>query len=257
MEAKHIVITGASSGIGAALAKRLAGEGHRLVLAARRERELRAVADACGGRATAVPTDVTRREEVNRLRDAALAALGHVDAWVNNAGQGITRGVLDLTDDDVDAMMVVNVKSALYGMQAIVPHFQARGRGHLVNVSSFLSKIPLATFRSAYSAAKSALGSLTTSLRLELLRTHPGVQVSLVLPGMVATEFAANARGGRPAAPPPGGMTAQTAEEVAAAIAGLLENPAPVLYTNPAHAALAAEYERDVAAFEARLAVKR
>src|SRR5205823_11482986 len=97
--------------------------------------------------------DVTRREDVKRLRDEALAAFGSVDVWVNNAGRGINASVLELTDEQFDQMMAVNVKSALYGMQAIVPHFQERGRGHLINVSSFLSRVPIASYWSAYNVA--------------------------------------------------------------------------------------------------------
>src|SRR5438552_4125713 len=110
-----IVITGASSGIGAALAKRLGAKGHSLVLAARREAELASVARACGGKARAVVADVTRRADIERLREEALKAFGQVDVWVNNAGRGIARGVLELSDSDVDQMVAINVKSVLYG----------------------------------------------------------------------------------------------------------------------------------------------
>ena len=133
-----------------------------------------------------VPTDVTRRADVERLRDRAIEAFGHVDVWVNNAGRGITKPVLELTDDELDQMMTVNVKSALYGMQAIVPHFIARGRGQIVNVSSFLSRVPFATFRSAYNAAKAALNALTANARVDLARAHPGIHVTLVMPGLVS-----------------------------------------------------------------------
>src|SRR5512133_3891377 len=139
-------------------------------------------------------------------------------------------------------------------MQAIVPHFQERGRGHLVNVSSFLGRVPLVTFRSAYNAAKAALNVLTANLRMDLRATHPRIHVSLVMPGVVTTEFAKNALG---AATPPvfaPGTPAQTAEEVADAIAGLIANPVPELYTNPAHRELARTYYQDVAAFEERAA---
>src|SRR6185295_15610282 len=115
--AKNIVITGASSGIGAALALRLSADGHRVALAARREEELNRIARLAGANAIAVPSDVTRRSDVERLRDAALATFGHIDVWINNAGQGITRPVIDLTDEDLDQMIASNVKSALYGMQ--------------------------------------------------------------------------------------------------------------------------------------------
>src|SRR5689334_22490188 len=113
---KHIVITGASSGIGAALAARLGKDGHRLVLAARREAELQRVAAGAATDVLVVPADVTRRSDVDRLRDRAIARWGHVDVWVNNAGRGISRPALDLSDDELDEMKAVNVKSALYGM---------------------------------------------------------------------------------------------------------------------------------------------
>src|SRR5436309_515570 len=105
---KHIVITGASSGIGATLAERLGAAGHRVALAARREPELQEVAGRIGAGAIVIPTDVTRRAEVERLRDRAIDAFGHVDVWVNNAGRGITKPVLELTDEELDLMMTVN-----------------------------------------------------------------------------------------------------------------------------------------------------
>ena len=244
---KTIVITGASAGIGAALARHLGRQGHQLVLAARRGPELARVAAECGTATEVVVADVRRRADVERLRDAALRRFGHVDVWVNNAGRGITRAVLDLSDDDVDEMMAVNVKSALYGMQAIVPHFQERGEGHLINVSSFLGRVPFVAVRSAYNAAKHALNALTANLRMELRNSHPGVHVSLVMPGVVRTEFAANALGGTV---PSGGPPGQTAEEVAAVIAGLIEHPVAEVYTNPASAEMARRYYQDVEAFE-------
>lgn len=249
------VITGASSGIGAALARRLAREGYRLVLAARRADAIRAVCAESGLECHAVVTDVTRRLEVARLRDEALARFGAVDVWVNNAGRGINAPVLELTDAQLDLMMAVNVKSALYGMQAIVPHFQERGRGHLINVSSFLSRVPLATYRSAYNAAKAALNALTANLRMDLRREYPGIHVSLVMPGMVTTEFAQSALGGTPAvtwvskAGGPGPLI-QTADEVAGAIEGLIASPRDELYTQPGQSETVVRYFQDVGAFE-------
>jgi short-subunit dehydrogenase len=249
---RTIVITGASAGIGAALARHLGRQGHQLVLAARREPELERVAAECGTATEVVVTDVRRRAHVERLREAALRRFGHVDVWVNNAGRGITRAVLDLSDEDVDEMMAVNLKSALYGMQAIVPHFQKRGAGHLINVSSFLGRVPFVAFRSAYNAAKHALNALTANLRMDLCNSHPGIHVSLVMPGVVRTEFAANALGGVPGGGPPGGPPGQTAEEVAAVIAALIEHPVAEVYTNPASAEMARRYYQDVGAFEAQ-----
>jgi len=253
-----VVVTGASSGIGAALARKLASEGARLVLAARRERELTAVADEArtlgASWSVAVSVDVTRRSQVFKLRDRALEEFGRIDVWVNNAGRGITRSVLDLTDEDVDEMIDVNVKSAIYGIQAAVPHFIERGEGHLVNVSSFLGRVPIASFRSVYSAAKAALNSLTANLRMDL-RAYPGIHVSLIMPGVVTRDFARNVRGEvRPplsaSAPGAGPMQPQTADEVAARIADVIHNPVAEVYTNPASAEIARRYYADIAAFE-------
>ena len=186
-----------------------------------------------------VPTDVTSRADVERLRDRAIEAFGHVDVWVNNAGRGITRPVLELTDEEFDLMMTVNVKSALYGMQAIAPHFIARGRGQIVNVSSFLSRVPFATFRSGYNAAKAALNALTANARVDLARAHPGIHVTLVMPGLVRTEFQRNALGGSP--PIPAAAEAQSVEDAAAAIVDAIAHPVAEIYTNPRQAASGAE----------------
>jgi short-subunit dehydrogenase len=255
MDEKTVVITGASSGIGAALAKTLGAKGYRLVLAARRKDELERVAAPLGGRAVAVVADVRRRRDVEAVRDRALAAFGGVDVWVNNAGRGISRSVLELTDEELDDTIAVNLKSALYGMQAIVPHFKERGKGHLVNVSSFLGRVPLVSFRSAYNAAKAGLNALTANLRMELTREYPGIHVSLVMPGVVRTDFAKNALGGTPALPGGAGAgPSQSADEVAEAIARLIEEPRAEVYTNPASAEIARRYFEDVAAFEAAAA---
>jgi len=249
---KVIVITGASSGIGAELARQLAAQGHRLVLAARRREEMAAVAEQCGPEALAVVTDVRRRGDVEHLRDRALDKRGQIDVWVNNAGRGINRRVMDLTDEDVDEMIAVNLKSALYGMQTIIPHFMESGEGHLINISSFLSRVPLATIRSVYSASKAALNALTANLRMDLKQEFPNIHVSLVMPGVVTTEFASNALGEAPAVPPPpGALKAQSVEDVATAILSLIENPVPEIYTNPAAADVVRRYYDDVAAFEA------
>jgi NAD(P)-dependent dehydrogenase (short-subunit alcohol dehydrogenase family) len=227
---KVVVVTGASAGIGAALAEELARRGARLVLAARRREPLEAVAARAGG-AEVVPTDVTRRDEVERLRDAALARFGHIDAWINNAGRGITRPFERLSDEDVDQMVRDNLKSALYGMQAVLPHLKARQGGVIANVSSMLSRVPFATVRSAYSAAKAALDSLTESLRFELAQEFPRIRVVLVLPGVVATDFGKNALGGGPDSRALPG--AQPVEEVARLVAdGLWSGPLD-LYTRP------------------------
>lgn len=248
-----VVITGASGGIGEAIAIALGARGDRLVLAARTVDALQRVAARAGSRTQIVQADVTRRGDVERIRDEAIAAFGHVDVWINNAGRGIVRPVMELTDEDVDEMFDVNLKSALYGMQAIVPHFMSRGRGHVINISSFLARVPVASMRSAYSAAKAALNTLTANLRVDVQRTHPGIHVSLVMPGLVTTAFAAHARGSTGPMPPgPLGtpMKPQTPDEVAAVVADLIDTPVAEVYTNPASAPIASRYLEDVGRFE-------
>ena len=240
MSDRRIVITGASAGIGAALAELLAARGDGVVLVARRQRELEEVASRCAGRAHPIVADVGSREEVRRVVRESIARLGHVDVWVNNAGRGITRQVSQLTDDDVDEMMRVNVKSALYGMQEILPHFIERGTGHIINVSSMLGRVPMATFRSAYNGAKHFLNAITANLRDELREQHPGITVSLVAPGVVATEFGSNAAYGGPdsrALP-----MSQPVEEVAEVIARVIDTRATDVYTRAGMRQMVVDY---------------
>lgn len=240
MNEQVIVVTGASAGIGEALVREVARRGARPVLVARRREALESIASTLGVESLVVPADVTRRDEVEAARDATLARFGRIDAWVNNAGRGISRMVSELTDEDLDDMMLVNVKSALYGMQAALPAFRAQGHGHIVNVSSMLSRIPFAPQRSAYSAAKHALNALTANLRMELRATAPGIHVTAVHPGVVATDFGINARhGGVDSRTMPG---AQTAEEVATVIADVIASPRDDVYTRPGARELVAAY---------------
>jgi short-subunit dehydrogenase len=247
-----VVITGASAGIGAAIAAELGRRGNALVLAARSADALKRVAIAIASEAgaTASASHVVVAE--------ALEAFGQIDVWINNVGKGILRSALDLTDEDVDEMIAVNVKSAIYGMQAITPYFQQRGLGHIVNISSFLGRVPVAPPRSAYSAAKAALNTLTANFRMDLQRTHPGIHVSLVMPGLVSTDFAKHARGAddrtassAPAGPIASPMQPQTPQQVATIVADVLDHPVAEIYTNPASRGIAQRYFEDVGRFEA------
>src|SRR4051812_20071061 len=252
--AKTIVVTGASSGIGAAVAAHLAARGDRVVLAARRGDELERLAGTLGEHAFPVVTDVTVRAEVEHLRDRAIERFGAIDVWINNAGRGLSKFVADITDDEIDQMITVNVKSALYGIQAVLPHFRAQGAGQIINVSSFLSRVPMASIRSAYSASKAALNSLTANLRMDLAATHPNIHVTLVMPGLVSTEFAQNAvYGTPPIRPGAGGAPSQTAEQVAAAIFFFNDPPTTEIYTNPQLGGFARAYFEDVEQFEAAM----
>ncbi len=244
MNGNVIVVTGASSGIGAAAAVLLAARGDSVVIVARGPGALQDVADRCHGRARAISADMTKRSDVRRVVDEAVAAFGRIDVWINNVGQGITRMPSELSDEDIDDVMRVNVKSALYGMQEVLPHFKRRGEGQIVNISSMLGRIPSAIPRSAYCGAKHFLNALTATFREEIQSSHPGIQVSLVSPGVVYTEFGSNAvHGGPDSRALPDG---QSAEEVAAVIAAVIDSRAPDVYTRPGMAARVTEYYASV-----------
>ena len=256
MATRIVVITGASGGIGAAIARQLAARGDKVVLAARRLVELKQVAAECGNDALPVVADVTHRADVEHLRDESLRVFGQVDVWINNAGRALTSQVLDLTDEDFDLMMLVNTKSALYGMQAIVPYFKEYGAGHLINITSALGRIPFASCRSAYSASKAALNSLTANLRMDLHAAYPNIHVSVVMPPIVSSDFAKNALYGTPPPPPGGyrsGMAPQSPEQTASAIVDLIDHPQAEIYTNPGQSEMVARYFADITAFEENL----
>lgn len=228
---KIVVITGASGGIGAATAELLATKGMSVVLVARRQEVLAQVARRCGPNALAVVADVTRRADVQRVVAAGIERFGRIDVWINNVGQGISRLPSQLTDADIDEVMQVNVKSALYGMQEILPHFRSRNTGHVINISSMLGRIPFAAIRSAYIGAKHFLNALTATFRLEVQQTHPDIQFTIVSPPVVRTDFGTNAlHGGPDSRTLP---DSQSAEEVAAVIAEVIETRKPDVYTRP------------------------
>jgi NADP-dependent 3-hydroxy acid dehydrogenase YdfG len=256
---KVVVITGASSGIGAALARKLGARGDQVALGARREALLRKVASESGPGALYVVTDVTKRADVERLRDEAIGKFGHIDVWVNNAGRGFTANVEALSDADVRMIFDTVVMSVLYGMQTVLPHFKERGEGHIVNVSSFLGRVPLLSYRFIYSASKSAVNVLSANLRMDLMEKYPGIHVSVVLPGIVDTPYHEVAGPGLKVRA--GGFLGPTrvesAEEVAGKIVEVIDRPRAETYTNPTSAETVDEYYRDVGAFEEELAKRR
>jgi NADP-dependent 3-hydroxy acid dehydrogenase YdfG len=235
-----VVITGASAGIGAALAEQLSRQGASVAIVARRADALNETAARCGGTVLPIVADMTVRDEVRRTVSDAVARFGHIDVWVNNVGQGITRMPTELTDEDIDDMIRVNVKSALYGMQEVLPHFKERGRGHVINVSSILGRMPFALFRSAYNGAKHFLNALTANFREELKTSYPDIQISLVSPGVVFTEFGLRAKhGGVDSRTLPQG---QTPEAVADVIAGVIRSRKPDVYTRPGARQMVLDY---------------
>jgi len=238
-----VVITGASAGIGAATARLLGSRGDAVVLVARRQEQLEAVAKESGPNALAIVADVNEREEVRRVVRETIVKLGHIDVWINNAGQGISRMPTQLTDDDVDAMIRANVKTVLYGMQEVLPHFRERGAGQVINISSMLGRLPYALIRSSYTGSKHFLNALTAMFREEVQQTHPGIQFSLVSPGVVQTDFGLSAKHGGPDSRTL--PNAQTPEQVAEVLASVIDSRKPDVYTRPgAQATVAAYYQR-------------
>jgi NAD(P)-dependent dehydrogenase (short-subunit alcohol dehydrogenase family) len=184
-----VVITGASAGIGAATARRLARAGARLVLMARRAERLEALArelDSGGARIVAVPGDVAVDADRDRLVEVALEKFGRIDALVNNAGYG-TRGPVELVPVElIRRNYETNVFSLIALTQLVVPHLRAQGSGRIVNIGSVAGRIAR-PFSSIYDSTKHALEAITDGLRGELKPF--GIEVVLIRPGFILTEF--------------------------------------------------------------------
>jgi NADP-dependent 3-hydroxy acid dehydrogenase YdfG len=185
------VVTGASSGIGMATARALAGAGAAVSLVARREDRLRALwaeIVASGGRAKWFSVDVTRRGEVEEATRATAAAFGGVDILVNNAGIMPLSALEALRVEEWEAMVDVNVKGVLFGVAAVLPFMLERGRGHIVNVGSVAGRRPFKT-GAVYSATKFAVRAFSAGIHLEL-SAEKGIRVTDIQPGVVDTELA-------------------------------------------------------------------
>jgi NAD(P)-dependent dehydrogenase (short-subunit alcohol dehydrogenase family) len=186
------LVTGASSGIGAATAELLAGAGASVALGYNgNERGAADVRDRIarsGGTAIALKADVRNVGEVRRLVEEAARALGAIDILVNNAGSLVKRAALaELTEQTWDEIFDLNLKSAVFCTQAVAPGMTQRGRGAVVNVASIAGRNGGGPGAGSYAAAKAALISLTKSMAKELAPT--GVRVNAVAPGVIATPF--------------------------------------------------------------------
>jgi len=184
-----VIVTGASSGIGAATALRCAAEGAVVVLAARSASGLRRVHDqieASGGSALPLPTDVSDDESVQRLAAAVIERFGRADALVNCAGFGVFEAIQQASFEDLQAMMQVNLYGSVRCIQAFLPHMLARRRGQIVNLASVAGLLATPNL-GFYSATKFALVGLTRSLQLDLHGS--GVRCALVCPHIVRTPF--------------------------------------------------------------------
>jgi NADP-dependent 3-hydroxy acid dehydrogenase YdfG len=185
---KVVLVTGASSGIGAAIAAELGAAGAKVMLGARRTERLQALAEeirAKGGDALTRSLDVTDRTDVAAFAEAARQAWGRVDVIVNNAGVMPLSLMASMKVDEWDRMVDVNIKGVLYGIAAVLPEMAARGSGHVINIASVgaLSVVPTAA---VYCATKYAVRAISDGLRQE----HRNIRVTCIHPGVVESELA-------------------------------------------------------------------
>lgn len=225
---KSVLITGASEGIGAALAVALAAKGARLVLAARSEDKLKSLAAQLPG-AVYARIDLRAPGDARRMVEAAIGAFGRVDLLVNNAGQGMYGSVESIDIDQYMSMMELNVYAPLRAMQLVIPRMREAGGGMILNISSMVSKNAYPSL-GAYASSKYALNALSLTARAELAKD--GIVVSVFHPRMTATRFGENAIGARPAYARGSGSTGtaapavDSAEAVAARVLELIDSEA-------------------------------
>lgn len=220
-----LVITGATSGIGLTTARMAAKQGARVVLAARNGDALMELAGeilGAGGEALAVPTDVTKHDDVRRLADAAVAQFGDIDTWVNDAGGSVYGAIRDVPVEEERKVFELNYWGQVYGSRVAADYLRTRG-GAIINVGSVACDtiIPL---QAAYSASKHALKAFTDTLRVELEKEGAPISVTLIRPTTIDTPFFRHAKtymGAQPVGPGP--MYAPDA--VAKAILHAAEHP--------------------------------
>ena len=189
IENKVVVITGASSGIGEATARHLAGHGAKVVLGARRVERLEALVSdikAAGGQALAVATDVTNRTDVATLIDASVKAFGRIDVLINNAGIMPLSALEALKVEEWDRMIDVNIKGVLYGIAAALPHMKAQKSGHIITTASVAGHLVFPA-SSVYSGTKFAVRAICEGLRQEVKDYN--IRTSILSPGAVKTEL--------------------------------------------------------------------
>ena len=193
---KVVVITGASMGIGEAVAKLFADLGASVVLLSRDAERAEAARGRVGHaeRTLALACDVRNREEIDRVVGLTLHHFQRIDVWINNAGHGILDSVANVDMSAVRETFETNFFGALEAMQAVIPVMKQQGSGAIINISSVAGHIPI-PFHAVYSATKFAMNAIGKAARIELLSN--GINVLTVCPGYVRTDFSKNAIKGR------------------------------------------------------------
>jgi short-subunit dehydrogenase len=217
MQGKVVAITGASMGIGEAIAKVFADQDASVVLMARDANRAEAARARIGNadRTLALACDVRHREEIDRALGLTLHHFHRLDVWINNAGVGMRDTVAEMDMAACREMFDTNFFGAIAGMQAVVPVMRAAGGGTIINVSSVAGHIPL-TFGAIYSASKFAVNAIGKAARLELRADN--IHVMTVCPGYVATDFSKNVLANRRGNTRPKGVRGISAERVARAV---------------------------------------
>ena len=228
IEGKVVLITGASSGIGAVTAQMLAAKGARVAVAARRKDRLDTLVETIvskGGVATAYVMDVTDRAQVLGVLDAIVADHGRLDVLINNAGLMPIRPMAEVNVDEWDAMIDVNLKGVLYGIAAALPRFMAQDSGHIINLSSVAGIKVFAPGGTVYSGTKFAVSAITEGLRQEI---GGRIRVTAIEPGAVDSDLKFSTTGGASDSVLSFYEQAIPAEAIARAIAFAIEQPAEV-----------------------------
>lgn len=187
---KVIVITGASSGIGASTARLLAGKGAKVVVGARRKDRIDALVRdirGAGGTASGFKVDVTQRSQVDELVNGALREHDRIDVIVNNSGIMPIAALAARKVEEWDRMIDVNIKGLLYGVAAVLPIMQRQQQGHIINIASVLGFKVFAPGGTVYSATKFAVRAITEGLRIELKKDN--IRTTMISPGVAATEL--------------------------------------------------------------------
>jgi len=196
MKGSVAIVTGASSGIGAATARALSAAGAKVVLLARREDRIRNIAEELND-AIAIRCDVTDEGQVNQAINQTLETYGNIDILVNNAGQGLHSPIEEIKPDDFRDVFELNVLAPLVVMQHVVPAMRKQGEGRIVNVSSGIWFHPLAE-SGAYAATKAALSTLAGVARVELEEAN--IKVSVMYPFITETELVDSIKAGKDSA---------------------------------------------------------